>query len=213
MKRVISLFLPVALFACVAPQAGGAVIFSESMGSVSGTTAIATHEANNGFDNDGFTYSGTGDVRATTTSSGYTGASGAANIFITNVTDRVFQVSGISTVGYNVGSIDLDFGAFKSTLASDMSTLVLEFSTDGSGWTPISFPAQPTGSGTAVWRLISLTDISIPISSTLELRWRNADTSTQFRIDDITLSGTPVPEAATVLLSALGLIPLLRRRR
>ena len=39
-------------------------VFSESMGTVPGTTQIATHESGNGFDNDGLTMSGTGDVRA-----------------------------------------------------------------------------------------------------------------------------------------------------
>jgi hypothetical protein len=90
-----------------------------------------------------------------------------------------------------------------------MSTLVFDFSTDGTTWTPLALPAQPTGSGTANWRLVTLSNTSIPISPTLSLRWTNTDASVQYRLDDITL----VPEPAAVLLGSLGFLGLLRRRR
>ena len=52
------------------------VIFRETMGTVMATTAIATYEANNGFDNDGYTMSSAGaagaaDVRLTSSSTNY----------------------------------------------------------------------------------------------------------------------------------------------
>lgn len=189
------------------------LVFTETFGTPAGTTAIATYETNDGFDNDGFTFSGTGDVRTTTASTGYAGASGSGNVFLTNSGSSTLRIDGISTVGNVAGTMNISFGAVKSTTASDMTTLLLDYSTDGSSWSSLLIPAQPTGSGTAVWRLISLTATSIPISNTLSLRWTNADTSPQYRIDDITLTGTLVPETSAALLGSLGLLGLLRRRR
>ena len=192
-----------------------AVIITESLGTVTSTTAIAAHETANGFDNDSLTFSGTGDLRNTTASSGYAGASGLANAFLTSNASKSLTIEGISSVGYTVGSIGVSFGALKNTTASDMTTLVLEYSTNGSTWNAIGIPAQPTGAGTAVWRSVSIANTSIPAASSLSLRWTNTDTDTQFRLDDITLSGAPAPvpePATTTLLGALGALALLRRR-
>ena len=214
MKITSSLLLSVTLLALGASNAGAATIFSESMGTVSATTAISAHESVGGFDNDAFTFSGTGDVRSTSPSSGYIGASGSANVYLAPNATKTFEIEDISTVGYTVGSIGITFGASKNTTASDMTTLNLEYSTDGSSWAPLSIPAQPTGTGTSGWRLVSLSSTSIPISATLSLRWTNADTgTTQYRVDDIALTGTAVPETSAALLGALGVLGMLRRRR
>ncbi|MBL7954706.1 MAG: lamin tail domain-containing protein [Flavobacteriales bacterium] len=164
-------------------------IFSENMGTPSGTTAIATHDTNNGFQNSAaFTFTGTGDVRTSTASSGYAGASGGGNVFLTTADpDRFFQIDGIVTTGYT--NISLSFGAYKNILASDLTELVVEYSTNGTSWSPLTFPAQPTGSGTANWRLITITGGTIPASATLSLRWTNTAASNQPRLDDIVLSG------------------------
>jgi hypothetical protein len=166
---------------------GQTTIFSENMGtSAAGTTAITS----NTFQNTVYSFSGTGDIRISTVSSGYTDASGNSNIFLTNTIGVNFQISGISTVGYTL--LSLSFGAFKSTTASNMSELMLQYSTDGISYTALTIPAQLTGAGTAVWRLIS--GISLPVAcqgvSNLRLKWTNTGTSPQFRIDDITLKGT-----------------------
>jgi hypothetical protein len=208
----IRFFFPIAVAVVFGPSPSkAAVIFTESFGTVSATTTVADHQTANGFDNDSLTFSGTADVRATSVSTGYTGASGSANIFLATSGTASFSISGISTAGYQAGTVGLSFGAFKSTNASNMTTLVLEFSTDGTAWTGIGIPAQPTGSGTANWRLLSFTSTAIPISSSLALRWTSTDTGTSFRIDDVQL--TAIPEPTATALGALGLLGLLRRRR
>jgi hypothetical protein len=165
---------------------GQTTIFSENMGtSAAGTTAITS----NTFQNSSYTFSGTGDTRLTTSSLNYyNGASGIRNVFLTNTIDTYFQISGISTLGYS--TLSLSFGAFKSTIASNMSELNLEFSTDGTKYTPLIIPAQATGTLTAVWRLIS--GISLPVAaqnvSNLRIKWTNTSKIPQFRIDDVTLS-------------------------
>lgn len=169
----------------------GQTIFAETMGAVGGTTSIATHETANGFDNTVFTMSGTGDLRSTSASSGYSGASGSANVFLTNNGTSNFQIATISTL--TCSDLVLSFGAFKSTTASNMSELVVEFSTDGVSYTPVAIPLQPTGTGTAVWRLIT---VNLPAAAgnqaNLRLRWTNSASGTgspQFRIDDVSLAG------------------------
>jgi hypothetical protein len=186
------------------------IIFSESIGSVASTTTIATHETNNGFDNNAFTMSGTADIRATTVSTGYTGASGNANVFFTSTSGLNFQISGISTVGYS--NLSLTFGAYKSTNASDFSDFLLEFSSDGTNYTNVAIPIQPTGTGTSNWRLIS---VNLPIGANnlanLRLRWKQNGTTTQYRIDDIILESIPacVPDAQpTTQASSISATPL-----
>ena len=147
-------------------------IFSESIGTVASTTTLANHETNNGFDNDNLTMSGTGDVRTSTASTGYTGSSGSANVFLTNTSGLFFQISGISTNGFS--NLNLSFGAYKSTTASSMSELKLEYSTDGLAYNVITIPAQTTGSGTANWRLISMNlPLNLSNQSNLILKWTN----------------------------------------
>lgn len=164
-------------------------IFSENIGTPSGTTIIAS----NTFQNTGLSFSGSADVRSTTPSSGYTSASGNGNVFITNTVGKDFQIAGISTVNYT--NLSLSFGAYKSTTASNLTELTLEISTDGITFTTVSFPAQATGSGTANWRLIS--SITLPTSangvSNLRIRFRQTSTTPQFRIDDIVLQGIMSP--------------------
>ena len=189
------------------------VIFTETVGSASGTQSIAA----NTFDNADLTFTGTGDTRSTGVSSGYTGATGGRNVFLTNNGTASFQISGIDTSGYEVGSLDLTFGGFKSTTASDMSELVVSYSTNGVDFTPLALTAQASGSGTANWRLVTVAESTlIPSSSTLSIRWVNTSTSPQFRVDDITLTGVAIPEpgtyAALAGLAVLSIVGLRRRR-
>ena len=74
-------------------------LFVETMGNPTANTAIGTWEANNGFDNISLTMSGSGEVRNTSVSSGYAGASGSGNVFLTNTAGRNFIISRINTNG------------------------------------------------------------------------------------------------------------------
>ncbi len=193
--------LVVAVLLSPAATEAQVTIFSESMGTVTATTAIATHDANNGFQNSAaYDFSGTGDVRTSTASSGYTGASGQGNIFLTNTSNpRTFLISGINTEGYT--DLVLVFGATKSTTTSSMSELVVEVSTDGIAWDALGFPAQPTGTGTTNWRLVTIDGGTIPSASSISLRWSNTG-GPQFRIDDVTLTGTPAVSCGITLGTA-----------
>ena len=172
---------------------GQYTVFSENIGTTASPATISI--ATNIFQNSLLSFSESADTRLTSPSivtgppivSQYVGASGSRNIFITNTIGSDFQISNISTVGYF--NLNLSFGLFKSTTASNISELILEFSVNGTTYTTLTVPTQPTGAGTAKWRLIS---ISLPSTvenkSNLRLRWRQTSTTPQFRIDDIKLT-------------------------
>lgn len=168
--------------------------FLESMGTVSTTTAIATHESNSGFDNDGLTMSGTADVRITLPSTGYAGASGGANIFITNSVGRYFLIEGINTTAK--ADYTLSFGIHKSTTASNGSDMVVEVSSDGSNYSPLTVPALPTGTGTAIWHYRTASG-TIPTAANLRIQFRQTATATQYRIDDLTFDRTLAAELSS----------------
>jgi hypothetical protein len=196
--KLASLLILIALLVMPGVGWGQTPIFTESIGTVSATTTIAAHEAANGFDNDDFTMSGTADVRSTGASTGYTGASGNANIFFTNTAGRYFLIEGINTENYS--SIALTLGHFKSTTTGN-NELTIEVSSNGIDWTPLTY-SRPTGTGTANWVLISPTG-AIPSTSNLRLRFTNSSATIQFRLDDIILTGTTSgnPTAATPTFS------------
>jgi hypothetical protein len=128
-------------------------------------------------------------MRTTTASTGYTGASGSYNVFLTNTAGRYFEIAGINTQLYT--GLELSFGVFKSTIAENGSGLSVEFSTDGTNWTAMTIPAFPTGSGTAVWSYKTATGPTIPSVANLRIRFTNLSTTNQWRIDDVLLTGSP----------------------
>lgn len=163
---------------------GQTTIFSENMGStnVTATTPISS----NNFQSLGvLTYGGTADVRATTVSNNV-GASGGNNVFITNSIGRFFEISNIDTSNFENITVSLSF--FKSTTASNGSELVVEVSSDGVTYTPLTF-TTPTGAGSAIWRTITPSG-SIPTCLNLRIRFRQTSVTPQFRIDDVVLKGT-----------------------
>ena len=167
------------------------VLFHENMGTVTNTTTIATHETNNGFESDSLTMSGTGDVRITSLSSGYADASGGANIFLTNTVGRTFQIAGINTL--NKSNLQLSFGLFRSNTATNASELQVSYSIDGVNYTSLSL--DPITS-TTVWTYVRVNG-TIPQTSNLRLQFRQNGTTSQYRIDDITLSYAIKPTIST----------------
>ena len=151
--------------------------YSENMGTPSGTTAIADNVFQNSTP---ITYSGTADVRATAVSSGYTGASGSGNVFLTSIAGRFLQIDGINSSAYAAGDIQLSFGYLTNNIGTQ---LVVEQSTDGTTWTPITFTQNPNTS----WNLVTIPGGQIPSSTTLSLRFTQPATA-QMRIDDIRLT-------------------------
>lgn len=165
-------------------QASGE-LFTETIGTVSTTTSISSHENANGFDNDQFTMSGTADIRATTASNGYTGASGGANVFFTTIAGRNFIISGINTIGLN--NLQLSFGIYKNTNAATGSDFQVQVSSDGINFTPLNYSALPTGTGTAVWHYRTIST-GIPTTSNLSIQFIQNSTTNQYRIDDVKLT-------------------------
>jgi hypothetical protein len=166
-------------------------VFIETMGTVSSTTAISTHSGNSGFDKDALVFTGTGDVRSTLNSSGYTGASGLANIFLTNTAGRNFLISGVNTSG--LSNLVLSFGLFKSTTTSNASDFSVKVSSDGVNYSSLTLAALPTGTGTAKWYYVTASGI-IPAVSNLRIQFLQNGSLTQYRIDDVSLKYTlPAP--------------------
>jgi len=166
---------------------GQVTIFSENMGTPSATTAIASYT---GWQNNGvLTFSGTADVRNTTVSSGYTGASGGGNIFFTNVIGRDFVISGINTSLYN--SLTLSFGVHKPlNSTSGLPDLKVEVSSDGTTYTQLTYTGLPSGTGTAGWYFRTASG-TIPSTSNLRIKFTqmSAFTGFQLRLDDVKLTG------------------------
>lgn len=162
---------------------GQTTLFSENMGSPASITAITSYT---GFQNYGtLTYSGSGDVRSSSPSSGYTGASGNGNVFLTNAASKNFEISGVNTT--TCTNYTLSFGVFKSTTASDGSELTVDVSTDGVTYNTLTMPTLPTGAGTVTWYLATIT-IGIPSGTNVHFRFTNTSSTTQFRIDDVVLT-------------------------
>jgi hypothetical protein len=213
-----ALFFCAALLFCV--PANAATVFSEDVGNPSAApTPVGTYAQwqNNGT----LTFTGNSSVfNSAPTSTGYTGASGLGYVSIkTTPTLHTFlDISSINTSAYD-GTFTLTFGAYKSTTAADMTDLTLAYSSDGTTYTPIAIPAQPTGAGTDAWRLLTFSNITLPTVSNLHLRWtNNANAFMSYAVDDIALNGTLVPEPSSFiafLVGGLGCLGkfLIRRRK
>ena len=162
-------------------------LFSENVGTPLATTVVNSYT---GWQNQGiYSYSSSStpqaDVRTTTASSGYSGASGGGNIFLGFSTLPVSSVRDITIAGINTlhyTGLTLSFGMLR-TPATD--PLTVEVSADGINWTPLSFTQPPTTG----WTLITPTG-TIPATANLRIRFSKAQNATQFRLDDITLTGS-----------------------
>ena len=179
---------------------GQVTIFSENIGTASGTLAI---EANT-FENSGdpnISFSGNADTRSTTPSSGYTEASGGRNVFFgtgSGINARDFVISGISTENFT--DVTLTFGMNSNANVS----LLVEYSTDGTTFTPITFDDVAD----AGWKLISIPSGVIPSVPNLTLRF-SKDDGTTYRVDDVVLSGiatVPILSASASAVSGFSYV-------
>lgn len=181
MKKIYSLLLLV-----VTSLSFGQTIYSENLGTPNGTTSIASYITGTApatFQNAApILYSGTADIRTTSASTGYVGASGGGNVFITNTAGRFFQIDGIDTSAYTSANLQMSFGYLTSNIGGQV---VVEFSTNASSatptWTPITFANNANTS----WNLVSIPGGLLPASNSLSLKFSQSGTTGQFRIDDI----------------------------
>ena len=171
-------------------------IFTESMGTVGGTTTIVAHETANGFDNDAYTMTNGGatlpaDLRATSPSSGYAGFSGAANVFFTTTVNQYgFAIEGIDASTFS--SLQLQFG-YRKESAANHATFAVEF-WNGSTWINVANTAanlfnEATGAATG-WYLSKT--LALPPAAQiagLKIRFLKSG-SLSIRIDDVKLTGT-----------------------
>lgn len=183
MKKLLSLAM---LSLLIGFAWGQSTVFSETMGSGGSSGAsIASWESSNYFDNNGLTFAGTGDMRNTNVSSGYTGVSGTWNVML-NAASEYLLISDINTTAYT--NLSLSFGIRKGATAENGSTFSVQVSSDGSSWTSLTMPALPTGTGTATWYYRTCTG-TIPATGNLRVKFTSTST-TEFRIDDVLLTGT-----------------------
>lgn len=189
------------------------LVFQESMGTVGGTTSFVNHTTNEGWDTEGLSFSGTGDVRATGSSSGYEGASGAANIWLASGGTREFIIGGIDLSAYDPAlGFNLSFGAQKNAGTTTSQPYSLSYSSDGGVWLDIVTDALVGGGGS--WSLVELSGLALPSSESLSLRWINTVSNQGLRIDDVTLTAIPEPSSYAALfgLAALGWLFVRSRR-
>ncbi|MES2836992.1 MAG: choice-of-anchor D domain-containing protein [Bacteroidota bacterium] len=184
---------------------GQTTIFTESLGTVGATTTIAAHETANGFDNDTYTMTAggatnPGDLRATSVSSGYSGASGGANVWFVSTSGQYgFAIEGIDASACT--SLTIDFAVRKEGAAGiAFATFALHY-WDGSAYQPVTLTGLPTSASAAGWYLIS--GISLPVGAQINgLRLRFTKSGTiACRLDDIVLKGTCGAPSPTITAS------------
>lgn len=176
MKKIYSLLLLVVSFTSF-----GQTIYSENMGTTASGNPLIT--AYTGFQNpSAIVYSGTGDMRTTNVSSGYVGASGSVNVFLSNTTTaEFFQIDGINSSAFSPANLQLKFGYLANSVAN--AGLIVEVSTDAASWTPLAFTTNTNTS----WNLITIGGGVIPSSTSLSIRFTQPNLTAQIRIDDVSL--------------------------
>ena len=176
MKKIYSLLLLVVSFTTF-----GQTIYSENMGTTASGNPLIT--AYTGFQNpSAIVYSGTGDMRTTNVSSGYVGASGSVNVFLSNTTTaEFFQIDGINSSAFSPANLQLKFGYLANSVAN--AGLIVEVSTDAASWTPLAFTTNTNTS----WNLVTIGGGVIPSSTSLSIRFTQPNLAAQIRIDDVSL--------------------------
>lgn len=190
MKKFFTLLLLLAAYTGFAQV----TIYSENVGTPASTTlvnAYAGWQVSSPVTYSSSTTPAQSDVRTSSASTGYTGASGGGNVFLGTSTGnaRDFIISGINTSGYT--GIQLSFGINTNNTGL---FLTVEYSTDGgTTYSPVSF-TNPNALG---WSLASAST-TLPAATNLTLRFSKNNTA-QFRVDDIVITGN---SAGTPALTA-----------
>lgn len=177
MKKIFTFLFAVITFVA------NAQIYSENMGAPSTTTGVATYTGWQNPASSGITYTGNADVRTSSASTSYTGASGSGNVFITNVVGRNLTISGINTSSVASANLEMSLGHWKSQTAAntELAIEVADLTQTTPIWTALTYTRTLTGS---VWELITPTG-TIPSTTNLGVRFVNSSTTYQFRVDDI----------------------------
>lgn len=165
---------------------GQTTIFSENFGTPTATTLIPAYFAGTPpatFQRKAtHLFAGTADIRATSPSSTYIGASGGGNLWLTNTANRDLVISKINTLNHTF--ISLSFGFFQTS--STAQIILAEYSTDSINWTNIAFTRPSSGA----WALVTATT-NLPADSNLKIRFRQPASGTlnTYRVDDIKITG------------------------
>jgi RHS repeat-associated protein len=175
-------------------------IFDESMGSPTGTVAIAA----NSFQNSGtLAYANGGqtsaaDIRITSSSSGYAGYTGAGNVFF-SATSGTYGFSIESINASNYSSLTLQYG-YKKEAASVHASFSVDY-WNGTSWIILANSASAlfneAPGASAVWYLSKT--LAIPTDGQingLKLRFVKTGT-TSIRIDDVKLTGIEIVPSVT----------------
>lgn len=158
---------------------GQTALYEEDFGTPASATLIQ-HYA--GWQNSSVIYTGNGtcDIRTTSASTGYGGASGGGNVMI-NDTLKWFQISGLNTSSA-LPTVNLYCG-LRKTASENGSNFRVQFSTDSMIW--VELPMQdtlPTGIGTGKWFRVCFPNL--PAHPYLHLRFSNL-AKVDYRLDDI----------------------------
>ena len=159
---------------------GQNLLYEEDMGVPLSNTLIQNYT---GWQDTTVLYVGNGtcDVRTSSASTGYGGASGGGNVMI-NDTVKWFQISGINTTAATNITVKLYCG-LRKTKTENGSHLLVEFSTDSIVWTSLQLEdTLPTGTGTTGWYRVCYPNV--PVQQHLHIRFSNT-ANVELRIDDI----------------------------
>ncbi len=187
-------------------------IFSENCGSPSATTKVGIYT---GWQNQGTLVFDSGqvaasaDVRGTSISSNYTGASGGGNVFFSAASGSIgFSIEGINASTYT--NLQLSYG-YRKESASALPTFSVDY-WDGSTWITVANTTaklfnEPSSASTG-WYLSKT--INFPSGAQINgLKIRFVKSGTQsIRLDDIKLSGinssaSSISVSSTTLTAAL----------
>ncbi len=173
--------------------------FVETMGTGTGNNNVSAHT----FDNEanGVTYSTNNtlnNLRTSSASGVYSFASGGYNLFY-----PVRSTSGANgAITFTIDNIDISshedvqllFGIRKSNSEATPANMTITAAVDNGTPINMAYTYAATGNNNTWFSVLSTT--TIPNGSTLRLtftRSGSANTSSEYRLDDISLLGTPIP--------------------